>query len=321
MKILNLNNKEEVKRVNDFLNSCPYHDCMQTINWLLFKPSDEKFGVYIEDENNNIILYSNIFIINKNGVKKLYTSRGPICDYSNYDLINKFIKEITDITNIDYLVMDPRIFEFDFDKCIGSPKIINHLDYFSQQYSSQNAIVTLTNMDDLLNSFHSKTRYNIRQSIKKNVYYKVVKRIDIDKFYELYLDTAYRHEFKPHNKEYFINLLEIYKDDLVLCEVRCDDVVVCIGIYLIDRDKLYYLYGVSVRQFQDRMPSYAQHFKTMEYAYNMGLKYYDFGGVFCTGDDVTNGDYGLYKFKLGFCREFVNYIGEIEFDLKSLRGQ
>lgn len=320
MKILNLNDKNIVNKINKFIEENPYHDCMQTLEWLKFKPAREKYGVYIEDENNNIILYSNIFIITDGDMRKLYTSRGPICDYSDISLLNKFIKGISSIFTYDYLIMDPRIFEIDLSKLIGNPKIINDKDYFKQQYSSQNAIVDISNLDSLMSGFHQKTRYNIRKSIKSGVEFNITDEIDLDLFMELYDDTALRHHFKPHDKDYFINLLNILKDKIILCEVKCDDVVVCMGIYLKDKDKIYYLYGVSRRLFQDRMPSYMQHYGMMKYGNNEGYKYYDFGGVFCSGDDTENPDYGLYKFKLGFCRNFINYVGEIEFDLNLVRG-
>lgn len=92
MMILNLNDNNMVNKVNEFIENATYHDCMQTIDWLRFKPSDEKQGVYILDENENIILYSNVFVIKTDGIKKLYTSRGPVCDYNNISLLNKFIK-------------------------------------------------------------------------------------------------------------------------------------------------------------------------------------------------------------------------------------
>ena len=133
MKILNYNDKIVVDKINKFINGNSYHDCMQTIEWLKFKSCNEKYGVYIEDKNNNIVLYSNIFIIDDGVFKKIYTSRGPICDYDNIALLNQFIKEISNLFSYDYLIMDPRIYGICLSKLVGKPKIINDKDYLKQQ--------------------------------------------------------------------------------------------------------------------------------------------------------------------------------------------
>ncbi|CAM6001437.1 unnamed protein product [Sphagnum balticum] len=88
---------------------------------------------------------------------------------------------------------------------------------------------------------------------------------------------------------------------------RKDGVAVAINLNVIFADTLTYLYGASYSgSTSKRAPAYL-HWKTMQYAVEHGLKYYDLGGV----DDAASSWQGLSYFKKQFGGETLEYVGTV----------
>jgi lipid II:glycine glycyltransferase (peptidoglycan interpeptide bridge formation enzyme) len=86
-----------------------------------------------------------------------------------------------------------------------------------------------------------------------------------------------------------------------------DGVAVAINLNVIFADTLTYLYGASYSgSASKRAPAYL-HWKTMHYAAEHGLKYYDLGGV----DDAASSWQGLSYFKKQFGGETLEYVGTV----------
>jgi lipid II:glycine glycyltransferase (peptidoglycan interpeptide bridge formation enzyme) len=86
-----------------------------------------------------------------------------------------------------------------------------------------------------------------------------------------------------------------------------DGAAVAINLNVVFADTLTYLYGASYSgPASKRAPAYL-HWKTMHYAANHGLKYYDLGGV----DDAASSWQGLSYFKKQFGGETLEYVGTV----------
>lgn len=163
-----------------------------------------------------------------------------------------------------------------------------------------------------MNCLPSKFRQNTRRSSRKNLKYNISKNVDLDNFYKLYLETAIRHDFKPHSKEYFKDIIREYKDNLIFIEVWHENIPLAMSIDIIEKDKLIYLYGVSSTNNRNLLGMYRLQWLAICYCINYNIKKYDFGGVFCEENDIDNKDYGLYKFKKGYCYDgFIDIVPDI----------
>ena len=85
------------------------------------------------------------------------------------------------------------------------------------------------------------------------------------------------------------------------------------GIFDIDYgNKVWYLYGASSNEHRNLMPNYLLQWEGIKYALSQGKDIYDFRGVSGVLDE-THPQYGLYRFKTGFCKKqgIEEYIGKI----------
>ena len=82
-------------------------------------------------------------------------------------------------------------------------------------------------------------------------------------------------------------------------------------------DKVWYLYGASSNEHRNLMPNYMLQWDMIQWAVDQGCRLYDFRGVpGQVGEDHPL--YGLYKFKLGFGGDYVEFVGEMDLVRKPL---
>lgn len=302
---IDYNNNEIFKSLKLFINNISGIDVKQTPEWLNFR--DEKgFALYCH-EKEKIIAYCNVFVEDN----FCYIPRGPIV--LNNQLFNECLIHICDYlkqTGFNHVILNPKI-----DYKI---QMINEIKYVGNDFSLlkesyREAIVYLenNNEENLLAGFNNSTRYHIRKSLKNSLEVFIFTTIPIDDFYELYLETALRHNFKPHPKSYFIKLMSDFQDKIVCCQVKLKDKTIAMSINILQNDSLFYLYGASLSN--DKFyATYLMHWTMIKYALSIRCRFYNFGGVFANDDDYNSKDYGLLQFKKGFCATgFTEYISDM----------
>ena len=171
--------------------------------------------------------------------------------------------------------------------------------------------------EKLISKLPSKFRQNTRRSYRKGLRNNISKKVDLNNFYNLYLQTAQRHSFNPHTIDYFKNLINIYKENLIFLEVWYNDIPLAMSIDIIYNNKLIYLYGVSSTENRNLLGMYNMQWEAIKYCIKNQIPQYDFGGVFCEEDDINNKDYGLYNFKKGYCfKGFRDIVPDIVFNFE-----
>ena len=164
--------------------------------------------------------------------------------------------------------------------------------------------------EELMKSFAEKTRYNIRLSGRKGVTVRYSRDVeDLKKFYEIYEVTTIRDKIGKRPYDYFERMLEAYDETklrIYIAEHEGQALAAAIATNI--GGELFYVYGASSNEKRNLMPNYAMQMAMIRWGIETGCKTYNFGGVLNL--DPNN---GLYKFKIGFCREegLEEYIGEI----------
>ena len=319
---LDINDKSAVKKVNNFLSSQSNADYMQEIDWTNVR-YEEKCCFLYYILNDEIVWTCSLMEKNKNGEKYIYAPRGPVLKDNDFRLIEVFLRSIEKwINNKEYkkLVINPYIYNDNLNMIPKKYeyKIIGRTDYANLHESCKLAIMDIIfDEEKLINMLPSKFRQNTRRSYRKGLTNKVSKKVDLDSFYELYLQTAERHDFKPHTKEYFKNLINVYKDKLIFLEVWYKDIPLAMSIDIIHHNKLIYLYGVSSTDNRNLLGMYNLQWEAIKYCIANKIPKYDFGGVFCEENDFDNKDYGLYSFKKGYCYNgFIDIVPDLVFTFK-----
>lgn len=166
--------------------------------------------------------------------------------------------------------------------------------------------------EELLKSFHSKTRYNIRLAQKQGV---IVKEDNSDESFEKYLEltfeTAKRQGFYAHTKRYHrlmwqylrkIPNLQNSKTPIAhLLTAVYKGRVVATWILFVWKDFLYYPYGASTDKYKNVMANNLMMWEAIRFGKKLGLKTFDLWG--------REEGKGFTRFKEGYNPKVVELVG------------
>lgn len=168
--------------------------------------------------------------------------------------------------------------------------------------------------EDILESMHHKTRYNIKVAQKHNI--SVVLNEDIESFWYLLKSTAKRDKFYSHTQDYYFKLFDFFRNDpeisVNLFLARESDRDIAGAIILKYKDTGYYLHGASDYNFRNLMAPFMLHWKVIEWLKESGCQSYDLWGI----DSVKWP--GVTRFKLGWGGEVIEYPGSFDLPVSRL---
>ncbi len=167
---------------------------------------------------------------------------------------------------------------------------------------------------DLLKSFHPKTRYNIRLAEKKGV---IVKEESNDNgfeiFIKLYFETCKRQRYFGHNYHYhkivwnnlknkIAHILTAYYQDIPLASYQ-----------LWYQDKtIYYVYGGTSNQYRQLMASNLLMWEAFRLGKKLGAVNFDMWGSLPPNYDKNHPWAGFTRFKQSYGGKFVEMIGSYD---------
>ncbi|QUH25903.1 lipid II:glycine glycyltransferase FemX [Serpentinicella alkaliphila] len=319
MPILDKTNKADIERYNNFVRNSKFSNVTQDISWSSVKKDWENEQIYIEKDGEIVGAMSLLIRKGLGGFSMLYAPKGPVCDINDLETVQNLISEVDIIAkkyNAFMLRFDP---EAIYDKDLENKyfklgyKVRNiGFDQNSLIQPRYNMILYMDKYteDELLESFNSKTRYNIRLASRKGVkvnYYDSEEALKI--FYELYEITAGRNKIGMRPYSYFENMLNAFGERLRIYITEHEGDYLSAAISINYADKVWYIYGASSNVKRNLMPNYIMQWEMIKWAKEVGANKYDFGGVF----ELNNED-GLFRFKEGFCNKdgVTEFIGEID---------
>ncbi len=316
---------EEKEKYIEFITQSPVFDFMQSPEWAYFKSDNWKNElIVVKDENGNIKGTMSLLIRKIPFFRStiMYSPRGPVCDLHDYDTLRELLSRAKELSK----KYKSYVLKLDTDTPRSDTEFINLARKlgFRLQDSSKNfegiqpRFVYRLNIkgkteEELLMSFHHKTRYNIRLAARKGVEVKVASREDIPEFYRVYRETSIRDRFVPRVMEYFERMYDcIGPGHLRIFLAYYNGRVIAGTIAILYGKKCWYLYGGSSNEHRNVMPNYLLQWEMIKWALENGCEIYDFRGV--SGDmDENNPLYGLYRFKKGFNGELVELVGELDY--------
>ena len=320
MPILNKQDENEIKRYEEFLKEQKKVNLMQSLNWAKVKSDWENEVVYLENEGKIVagmsILLKKIPRLNS---YLAYSSRGPVCDFNNIDVVKSLVKEaelLKEKYNIFVLKMDPEVIEdkelIKLYKDNGFIVRGENSDVESLIQPVHNMILSLDGEDEesLFKRFSEKTRYNIRLASKKGVKVRYSQsKEDLKVFYELYKVTCIRDKIGCRAYSYFENMLESFKDYIRIYVASYEEESLSAAICINYGSKAFYIYGASSNEKRNLMPNYIMQWEMIKWAIDTNCDNYDFGGVLNLSKDD-----GLFRFKSGFCKKegVTLLIGEVD---------
>lgn len=165
--------------------------------------------------------------------------------------------------------------------------------------------------EELLKSFSSKTRYNIKVAQKHDVR---VTEDNSDKAFERYLaltrETVERQHFYAHSEKYHKLMWKHLHEDLIkegkepvarLLTAKYKGEIVSTWILFVWHDFLYYPYGASTETHKEVMANNLMMWEAIRFGKKLGLKTFDLWG--------REEGKGFTKFKEGYNPKVVEFLG------------
>lgn len=165
--------------------------------------------------------------------------------------------------------------------------------------------------EELLKSFSSKTRYNIRVAQKHGV---EVFEDNSDKAFERYLaltkETSQRQKFFAHSERYHRLMWETLHTEMVkngeqpiarLLTARYKKKIITTWILFVWKDFLYYPYGASTDEHKNVMANNLMMWEAIKLGKKLGLKTFDLWG--------REEGKGFTKFKEGYNPKVIEFLG------------
>jgi len=307
---------------------------LQTWEWGESKRSSGwKPDYYVRKEPNGEIQAASLILTREQKIfrfgpslRVIYLPHGPLLDWSNKDLVNSVLADLTDYgrkVKASYIKIDPQVVPYTKrilglpEQCAISDDSMRLLNNSGWQYSSQQIQFKNTfwidlspSEDQLLAEMKQKTRYNIRLSERKGVRVVDGGSADLEKLYEMYLETSTRDGFIIRPKSYYLDVWgRFIQAGLATPLIAYYENTPIAALLLFHfAGKSFYLYGMSTEQRRELMPNYLLQWEAIKLSKRLGCRTYDLWGA----PDVFNETdrmWGVYRFKEGLGGKIVETIG------------
>ncbi len=295
---------------------------LQTLEWAKVKEDWAGISFLIKDQG--MVRGAGSILIRKlPGVRKnfMYCPRGPVLDYKDEAVLHFFVRQVRELAKKYKAIM----LKIDPDVEVKEQEVVDNLVRlgFRQKPPTLNfegiqprfvSRLDITgDLEEVMNRFHPKTRYNIRLAERKGVTVRIGEGSDLPRFQEIMEETGLRDKFVVRNPAYFRKMYDVLVPPgymrLYLAEYRGQ--VLAGAISLVFGKKCWYLYGASSSVHRNVMPNFLLQWEMIKWAKEAGCTVYDFRGI--SGDlDPASPLYGLYRFKKGFNGVYTEFIGEFD---------
>lgn len=248
----------------------------------------------------------------------LYSPRGPIWDYRDQGALRDLLRGLGELAKKYHAYsckLDPMVEESESEKIYALRSAgLGFVPWQEDDETIQcrsNYILELQGRseEELLNSFKSKCRYNIRLAEKKGVVCSVCGKERLGDFQRLMEETRSRDGFQMRRREYFARMLDALGEHcrLYMCDYQGQPLSGAICVQYGGR--ACYVYGASSNAHREVMPNYLMQWEMIRWAVESGCDIYDFQGV-PHWYEPEHPNYGVYRFKTGFNGRLAVYAGE-----------
>lgn len=321
--------KENEKEYEDFLSHHPQNSFTQSLMWPKVKKGWAHDAVLVRGEDGKItgtvlVLIQKVPLF---GTSFLYAPRGPVCDPEDKKTLEELtegVRHLGEKYNGHAFKCDPDILATDEPfihemERLGYTYFKGGLDFDTiQARFNYRLYFNGRTEEELFMNLTQKTRYNVRQAMKKGVTVEVCGLDRLPDFYHLMQVTGERDGFNIRPLSYFEGMLEAMGDHCRLYMAFFEGEPVSGAITTNYGGKACYVYGASDNQNRKVMPNYLLQWEMIRWAIETGCSVYDFQGI---SGDITNEEhhlYGLYRFKRGFTGEVVELCGEFTYPFKPM---
>lgn len=323
MEIVRTDNAAEF---DAFVRSHPKGHMMQTSAWGKVKKEWEWFGFIKRDNNGEIKGVCGVLLrsIPMMPYKMMYAPRGPVCDLADKETVRELL-----LAAKEYGVKNKAVtLKIDTDTLASNEEYINLLKEIGFTFKDHNASFDTVQAryilrldvkgkteEEVMASFHPKTRYNTRLAARKGVTIEIKGSEACEEFHDLMLVTGERDNFATRDTSYFKRIMDAFGDDARIYLAKYDGKTIAGALDVLCGDKVWYVYGASSNEYRNVMPNYLVQWEMIKWAIENNCSCYDFRGGY---PDEENPLHGIFKFKIGFTNEYMELMGEADLVINKL---
>lgn len=274
--------------------------------------NSEAYSIEIEHNKFESLILIKKLIFN---LYFVYIPFSPICTTSDAFLDEIQIKEFLDflISNSERKIVFIKIdLPYEYDKNLKF-----HKPFKKNKYSIQPEASIIIDLNSNIEESRKKYKKRAIRNLKKNNNQIEIKEVafneeNINKWYQIYLETGKRDNFSVRDINYFFQMNCIKDDIKPRLIFAFDNYNNLLGgnIILINNDNAVYLFGASKRV-DNLSPSYGLQDFTIELLNNEGVKKYDLFGIGV--DDKSENLKTLTQFKSSFGGNIVIRIPTLDY--------
>ncbi|MCR5150218.1 MAG: peptidoglycan bridge formation glycyltransferase FemA/FemB family protein, partial [Clostridiales bacterium] len=248
--------------------------------------------------------------------KMMYAPRGPVCELDDTETVTSLLTAVADYGKKNRAYA----FKIDTDTLITNTEytgLLKKLGFTLHENTAgfdtvQSRYIFRLDIEgkseeEVMNMFHSKTRYNTRLAERKGIRIEQKGREACEDFHSLMLLTGERDNFAIRSTEYFERIMDAFGEDARIYFAYYEDELLAGVLDVHVGDKVWYVYGASSNSRRNLMPTYLLQWTCIKWAMSEGCSWYDFRGGY---PDENNPLHGIYKFKKGFCENYMEFMGE-----------
>lgn len=288
----------------------PEANFLQSWNWGEFHKNlgHKIFRVGFYDEGRVVGVMSSVVERARRGTY-LTVPGGPLVDWRSKEIHKAFKEEVVRQAKLEkcsFVRVRPQILETAENSrlfsVLGFRKAPMHLHAELTHQLDLNG-----SEEEILAGMRKTTRYEIKQAIKSEI--EVKTGSDINKFYELQMETAKRQGFVPFSNFFLEEQFRIFTADnqAVLYTAWLDKAKLAQAMVIFYGQEADYHYGASSEVGRKYPGAYLIQWEAIKEAKKMGMKRYNFWGVAPEGEK-SHRFYGVSVFKRGFGGEDVAYL-------------
>lgn len=184
---------------------------------------------------------------------------------------------------------------------------------YNSTYMRKTLITKLDEEDVVKKQISKSARKNIRQALNKGVIYKITEKPnDISVFKNIYYSTMDRNhatDYYYFDDEYFQNILNYYKENLILIEAIFEGKTIAAGIYFIYNDIIHIHLSGTLTEYLYLSPAYILRYALILWGIEHNNKY----KIIHHGGGRSNSEEdSLYLFKRNFAKLYDAdfYVGK-----------
>ena len=258
-----------------------------------------------------------------------YIPRGPVGNWLDPEIASGLLNMLHQIAR-DHQAVFLRIEPPLLDEP-AFHQAVERLDFRSTSHTNQPRATIILNLDqeldDIVQQMRKKTRQYIRRAMREGITVRIGSRGDLGTFYKIMRRTSQRQGFPHRSRKYYENEWQTFASNeqivllMAVCggQVRAVRTAYCLGRHAAE------FHAGRVDHSENLHADYLLVWEAIKWAKRRGCTTYDLWGIpdeisqipFAAGhppvSDRTDGLWGVYRFKRGFSKDLVCYVGAYDY--------